>query len=283
MKESAVTKFILILAFLSFSFAGSRALGQFSSDSPVGVSAGLTKLFGNVNGCVARAEVQVMDASNRESLRAPFGFALLDGNMRMDIDMGQMKGGVPVGLIPGLKKAGLDRVASIVRQDRQLIHLVFSGAHSYVNLEFTPADVASTGKDLQVQKTELGNETVDGRSRAKRKVLVKNPKGATVLEATTWNAAELKDFPVQIALQDKGQTTFLRFRDVRLTKPAASQFDPPKGFKKYSSPEALFFGASIVASGSTNVVAPNSASAAATPKKATTTKPPVAKSNTTKK
>jgi len=282
MKESAVTKFV-ILAVLSFSFAGSRTLGQFSSDSPVGVSAGLAKLFGSVNSCTARAEVQVLDAGNRESLRAPFGFALLEGNMRMDIDMGQMKGGVPVGLIPGLKKFGLDRVASIVRQDRQLIHLVFSGAQSYVNLEFTPADVASTGKDLQVQKTELGNETVDGHSRAKRKVLVKNPKGVTVLEATTWNATELKDFPVQIALQDKGQTTMLRFRDVRLTKPSASQFDPPKGFKKYSSPEALFLGASQVVVVSTNAPASNSNSVAAAPKKSTTTKPPVAKSSTTKK
>ncbi len=272
MKESVVTKLVLVVVFFCFSFTAPPSFGQFSGGSPAGVSAGLVKLFGDINGCVAKAEVRVLDAGKRETQRVPFSFALLDGKMRMDFDMAQIKSGIPASSIPTLKQAGLDHVASVVRPDRQLIYLMFPGARSYANLEFSKADLEATGKDLQVQKIALGKETVDGRSCTKQKVLVKNPKGAAVLEATTWNAADLREFPVQIVFQDKDESTVLHFNDVHLSKPPAGQFDPPKDFRQYSSLEALFFGASPIVVVTTNAPSSNPANSSA-PAKATIAKP----------
>src|SRR5690606_29290414 len=86
-------------------------------------------------------------------------------------------------------------------------------------------------------------ETVGGRDCAKNKVVVKNPKGATVLEAITWNAAEAKDFPVQIAVQTTEGLTVVRFTQIKFAKPAPAQFDSPKNFERYSSPDALLIAA----------------------------------------
>ena len=49
----------------------------------------------------------------------------------------------------------------------------------------------------------------------KNKVVVKNDQGP-VLEAVTWNAADLKDFPLQIEMKEKGNTVRMRFTQVQL-------------------------------------------------------------------
>jgi len=43
----------------------------------------------------------------------------------------------------------------------------------------------------------------------------------------------LKDFPVKIQTADGGAQVSMIFRDVKLSKPDSSQFDPPTNFKKY--------------------------------------------------
>ena len=63
----------------------------------------------------------------------------------------------------------------------------------------------------------------------KNKVVVKNDQGP-VLQATTWNAADLKDFPVQIELKEKEDTVRMRFTDIRLGKADPQQFDVPAGY-----------------------------------------------------
>ena len=113
MKESVVSKLSAAMV-LFFTLAGQTVFAQFSPESPVGVSAGLVRLFGNVSGFAAKADVRVLDAAKRESLRAPIGFALLDGKLRLEVDMAQMKGMVPPQLVPALKHADLDRVVRTV-------------------------------------------------------------------------------------------------------------------------------------------------------------------------
>jgi hypothetical protein len=94
---------------------------------------------------------------------------------------------------------------------------------------------------LRIQKTLLTRETLDGHACTKNKVVVKNSKGATLMEATTWNASDMKDFPLQISLQAKDNATVVHFSKVQFTRPAAAQFDPPGGFSRFRSPDALLF------------------------------------------
>ena len=242
MTTSAVSRIRAGTIFLLLS--GATAFGQFSADSPVGISAGLAKLFGNINAFVARADVQVLDTNRQETLRTPMGFAFLDGRMRMEIDLSQMRGrSVPPAAIAALKQAGLDRVISIVRLDKKMIHVVFSGVRSYANMDLSGADAEAAQKNLQIQKTLLGRETVDSHPCARNRVLVKNSKGTALLDATTWNATDLKDFPVQIALQSLDSTTIVRFNQIRFARPEAAQFEPPAGYARFNNTDSLLMSA----------------------------------------
>jgi hypothetical protein len=277
MIKSGVAKFFSGIVFLFW--AGSMTFAQFSSDSPGVVSAALARLFGSTTAFIARADVQMLDTNRQESLRMPMGFAFLDRKMRLEIDVTQMKGRAVTPLaIAAYKKTGLDRMVSVIRLDRKLIYLVFTNVHSYVQMELTANDAAAAETNLQIRKTPLGNETIDGHPCAKNKVVVATGKGALLLEATTWNASDLKEFPVQIAMQSKDNTTVLHFTGIQFVRPAAAQFEPPAGYAKYLSPDVLLIGAVQRQVPRPRVVVPQRTNSPAT-------KPnnPAAKSATTKK
>jgi len=87
----------------------------------------------------------------------------------------------------------------------------------------------------------LGKETIDGHPCTKTKVVVSTSQGKT-LDAITWNASDLKDFPLQIENNDKENTSIIRFKDVRFTNADAAQFDPPAGFTEYKDQMQLMVG-----------------------------------------
>jgi len=240
------------------------------------------RLFGDTKAFTAQVDVRVYGSDRKETLRAPMNFELLDGRMRMDFDMSSMQGSlIQPGVTKIMNQAGLNQVASIMRLDKRLIHLVFNRAQSYINLEIPRQEVEAAEANVQVQRTPLGKETIANRSCSKNKVVVKNAKGAALLEATTWNSEEMQGFPIQIMVQTKEGTTLLRFSQVKFTRPAASRFDPPRGFTKYEDQDALLLAAmqkrvppvtSVAPAAGTQPAPSNQASAA--PPKSSTSKPP---------
>jgi len=210
------------------------------AQSPGNVNVAITKLFGNTTAFSAVTDLQVIDKSQKEWARAQMDFTILDDKIRVDIDMGQLKSAsLPAKDLATLKQLGMARLASVVRPDKKIIYLVYPDARSYVNLAMSPEDANASGQNLKVERTPLGKETVDSHPCVKNRVLIKDPKGALVVEATTWNASDLKDFPVQIATRENENTTIMRFRDIKLAKPDAKLFEPPAGFTAYKDPEAI--------------------------------------------
>ena len=63
----------------------------------------------------------------------------------------------------------------------------------------------------------------------KNKVVVKSGKGP-VLEAVTWNATDLKDFPIQIEMKEKDSTVRMHFTNVRFVKPDAEAVRVPAAY-----------------------------------------------------
>jgi hypothetical protein len=63
----------------------------------------------------------------------------------------------------------------------------------------------------------------------KNTVVVKDAKGP-VLQAVTWNAADLKDFPLQIEMKEKVNTVRMRFTQLRFAKPDPKQFEVPAAY-----------------------------------------------------
>ena len=89
-----------------------------------------------------------------------------------------------------------------------------------------------------MELTELGKETVAGHPCVENKVIVTDAKGGTN-EFTVWNATDLKNFPVKIVQAEQGSEITMLFKNVALTKPAASVFDVPASYTRYDDMQTM--------------------------------------------
>jgi hypothetical protein len=201
-----------------------------SAAAPTGVNAAFVKLFGSANAFTAKVETRVIDPYQAEIVRMPMDFAALDSKVRLDIDLAQMQSAnFSAATLATLKQAGMDRMISIFRPDKKATYLIYPGVQSYQELPITKAEAEAFEKGLVVEKTALGKSAIDGHPCVKNKVVVRSAKGP-VLEAVTWNVADLKDFPLQIEMKEKGNTVRMHFSQVRFVKPEAKQFEIPAAY-----------------------------------------------------
>lgn len=201
---------------------------------PAGMTAAMSKLFGDVKNFSAKAEAQVLDGSQKEMVKMPMDFTFLDGKMRVQIDMGQMKNSnMPPGAADQLKQMGMANVVSIIRPDKNLAYVIYPDNKVLMTMPLPQQE-----GDAKIKKTPAGKETIAGHACTKNNVVISDAKGQN-LEATTWNASDLKDFPIQIQTKDKENTSIIRFSNVQLSKANASEFEPPAGYTQYSSPAEM--------------------------------------------
>jgi hypothetical protein len=218
-------------AFSVWLLAGAALQAQLPAGSPGGVSVALTKLFGNVNAFTAQVEVQVLDASQKETLRMPMSFAELDGNIRVEINVAQIQSReLSAKQVSGLKEAGLGRIVSIIRPDKKASYLLYPAAQNYSMVPMPKEEAVTIGRKLQIEKTVLGKETVDGQLCVKQRVTVKDGQ-RVILEAVTWDAPGLKDFPVRIETKDKGSTSIMSFRQIQFARPDPKLFEIPANYQ----------------------------------------------------
>jgi hypothetical protein len=204
-----------------------------------GINAALPRLFGDVTAFSAKADVQVLDKEQKEKVATPMGFSLLDKKVRVEMDMTQMKSkDMPAGAAASMKQLGMDRVVSIILPEQKVTYIIFPGLQSYVNMPLPKEDTATFEKNPKPEKTEVGKETIDGHPCVKRQVVVTDDQGVKH-EATVWEATDLKDFPVRILTTEKDDTIIMRFKDIKLAKPDAKQFDKPEGFKEYPDAQSM--------------------------------------------
>jgi hypothetical protein len=79
---------------------------------------------------------------------------------------------------------------------------------------------------------------VDGHDCTKNNATVTDKDG-NAHQYTVWNASDLKDFPVKIATTEAGSSVTMSFKDISLTKPAATLFNPPSGYTKYDDAQTM--------------------------------------------
>jgi hypothetical protein len=221
---------------------GVGALAQMpGAGGPAGLDTALLKLFGDIKAFTAKAQVQVLDSSQQEVISMPMDFALLDGNVRIDMDLTQAKGNsMPPGATDSLKQMGMSQLFSITRRDKKVTYVGYPGPKMLLTMPMEK-DKSSSDSDTKIEKTAQDKETIDGHPCVKNKVVFRDDAGKSV-EAVTWNATDLKDFPLQIQAKEKENTSVMRFSQVQLTKPDAKQFEPPTGYTQYSNQQDLIQG-----------------------------------------
>ena len=182
--------------------------------------------------------MQITDSSGN-TITMPGKIYFDTGKSRFEINMADMKGGnMPPNAAAQMKSMGMDQAVTIARPDQKVAYLIYPGLQSYAEIQLSNADSAPTNSDYKVKITEIGKETMDGHPCVKNKYVVTDNQGVKH-ESTVWNATDLKKFPVKIQTTEQGEDVTMLFKNVSLTKPAASLFDPPAGFKKYDDVQQL--------------------------------------------
>jgi len=224
---------------LTWAFTLLPVSAQLPGGRQAGMNAALLKLFGDLDAFSARAEVTYQDKTSRQDVMMPMGFALLDGKLRLDLDLSQMKSAqVPTQMLASLKLAGLDKAVTIVRPDRRMALMVYPGISSYVEMPMAAEEAADWQRSYSVDQKKLGRETIEGKPCDRTRVTVSGNNG-TQQEATVWYSQEPRPFPVKVQMVQSGATVTMLFRDVKLTRPDAAQFEAGGGLKKYASVEQL--------------------------------------------
>ena len=201
--------------------------------SPAGTSAGFAKLFNDFGGFSARAEIQELDNTQHETAFVPMDFTLLDNKIRFGIELTQVRSqSVSEKEVAQVKQMGMSHIITILRPDLQLIHVIYPDQKCVCSIAMSKEDAETAMKPSKTQRTPIGNETIDGHACVKNKVVVSNDQGQ-MLDAITWEATDLKNFPIQIQTKDNGKVTVVRYKQIRLEKPAASQFEPPKEYAQF--------------------------------------------------
>jgi hypothetical protein len=200
-----------------------------------GVPSAMVKLFGD-NAFTAQAEMRVMNSNHVLLLQMPSAFAADQSKLRLDLDVKLIKSStIAPEYIKMFVQGGKDRITSVVRPDKKMTYIIYPGAQIYSSMQLSPVDAEIANQKLE--KKPLGNETMDGHPCVRNQTIVRSAKGAVLLQATTWNASDMKDFPLQIQMTDSGNSTILHFINVNLAKPDPKLFDIPAGFKEEGAPK----------------------------------------------
>jgi hypothetical protein len=203
-------------------------------------TAEMCKIFGKNQAFTATAEMSVTDPQRPQPIQMETSYAFLKGNVRMEMDMASTKGaGMSPQAVAQMKQMGMDRTVNIYRGDKKLMYLVYPGLKSYCAI--TPSGLQpskSEQKQPKIENWPLGKETVDGHPCVKNKITVTADDGSQH-EITAWQATDLNDFPIKTEMQAGNATVSTHFRDIKLSAPDASLFNPPSDYKSYASMQEL--------------------------------------------
>lgn len=196
-----------------------------------GLNSVITKLFGTHDDFTVDSEFHILDPKMKPTVSMTLEITVSGGKMRADLDVSNMKGaGITPQMLQQYKKMGVDRSVTIVRPDKKAVILLFPSRKLYEQTPL-PKEVSSSAAVSKIKKTPLGKETMDGHPCVKNKVVLVDSKGKTQ-EMTTWEATDLKNFPIQVQLVDNGQNTLVHNRNIKFGKPSHSLFEIPTGYTK---------------------------------------------------
>ncbi len=229
--RTKLVRFPLKTAVSVVMLAGGSVLAQLpGGGTPGGMDAALTRLFGDVKAFTAKVEVQVLDSSQQEMASFPMDLTMLDKKKRVEMDLTLMKSKqMPPGMADSLKQMGMSQFVNIVRPDKKQAYSMYPNLKIVLVQPWAKAD-----NEPKLERTEEGKETIDGHACVKYKNVLTDDAGKKI-EATSWNASDLKDFPVQIQAKDGENTSVLRFKQVQMTRPDEKLFEPPADYTQYTN------------------------------------------------
>jgi hypothetical protein len=236
------TSTIFFLSCLCY-LAPELAHAQLPGGGQAGLNAAMLELFGDIKAASAKADVQLKEKGSRDAISMTIDFDLLRPLMRIDLDINNLKGKqLPSATLAGFKAAGMDKVSTILRPEKESVLLLYPSVQSYVELPMSAEERADLKRKFQVRKTRLGSEKIGKYKCDKVKVVISSEQGQAQ-QALVWYARKLKSFPLRIQMDQEEMTVVMQFRDVKLTKPKAQRFVAPGRFTRFDTHEELTYNA----------------------------------------
>ncbi len=122
---------------------------------------------------------------------------------------------------------------SITRPDKKLVWMLMPSDKVYIELPFDIKTKDLTAKindpDLKAEKEFLGNETVEGHS-AKKYRLISLRENKKEKSGYIWEATDLNNFIIKY--QDKSKQHTMVWKNIRTGSISDSLFEVPSGYKK---------------------------------------------------
>jgi len=220
-------------------------LPAINSQAPF-LAAALSEFFSDTRAFTAGVELTLPAKEGGVAMKLPFGVAMADGRMRWELNLANVKSAeLPPEAITGIKDMGLDRLFFIYLPGKPLT-LGFPGMKSFVELAVPKAEGVqqqAAEKIGRLEKREIGRENVAGQPTVKYAVKIPGDDGA----ATVWQASNLQNLPVKIAITKAQQTYQLQLSNIRLCQPDAAYFAVPAGFAKQTDMNAIIQAAAMKA------------------------------------
>jgi hypothetical protein len=110
--------------------------------------------------------------------------------------------------------------------------LLFPHRQAYTEVPLAPGDGPPA-----IAKSEVGTEKLDGHTCKKFRITVSEQDQS--IDVFTWEAADMKGFPIQVMTPHGDIDYTIRFADVKLEKPKAALFQVPAGYQHYDSLQDL--------------------------------------------
>lgn len=221
-----------------------RATGLANINSQVPfLAAALSQFFSDTRAFTAGVEMSI-GGDGGEAMKLPFGVAMADGKMRWELNLANVKSAeLPPEAINGIKDMGMDCLFFIYQPSKPLT-LGFPGMKSFVEMPVPkPEGVQQQAAEKagRLEKKEIGRETIAGQPTVKYSMKVPGDDGT----ATVWQATNLQNLPVKIAIAKGQQNYQFQLSNVRLAQPDAAYFAVPAGFAKQADLNAVIQAAAM--------------------------------------
>ncbi len=213
------------------------------------LAAALSEFFSDTRAFTAGVELSITGQAGGQAMKLPFGVAMADGRMRWELNLANVKSAeLPPEAITGIKDMGLDRLFFIYLPGKPLT-LGFPGMKSFVEMAVPkPEGVQQQAQEKvgRLEKREIGRENIAGQPTVKYAVKVPGDDGT----ATVWQATNLQNLPVKIAITKDKQAYQLQLSNIKLGQPDAAYFAVPAGFARQADLSAVIQAAAMKSLGS---------------------------------
>ena len=201
----------------------------------------MAKIVGKNTAFTATGHLTVRTEGNRE-LNLEVVYAMLDGKLRCEVDASKAKDFLTSpGALAESKRLRMDRAVAISLPDRDAGYALYPRLKAYCEIPRLTAGMytnTAERKSITIEKTKGGKEIIDGHVCAKYHVIVTLENGVGV-EGTNWEATDLNGFPIMIVVPLGDDTVTMVFKKVKLHRPPASLFEPPRDYKRFASSDDL--------------------------------------------